>query len=166
MRYFQSPHALGLVNTPKPVQVALSRWAQQDDVVIGTATNGRNRPELQGIVGDMVNMVALRTKLQPEQTFLQVLASVRTTQLNALKNGDLPFTKLVETLGVTRSPAYNPVFQAMLALNEGTSTPGSSSVGSNLDFQHISAEVSLPCPTVLWIQHQNQMQELMRHVVY
>ena len=53
-------------------QIVLSRWAQQDDVVVGTATNGRNRPELQGMVGDLVNMVALRTKMQPAQTFLQV----------------------------------------------------------------------------------------------
>ena len=53
-------------------QLVLSRWAQQDDVVVGTATNGRRRPELQGMVGDLVNMVALRTKMQPQQTFLQV----------------------------------------------------------------------------------------------
>lgn len=58
------------------VQIALARWAQQDDVVVGTATNGRNRPELQGIVGDLVNMVALRTRLQSEQTFLQVRLSL------------------------------------------------------------------------------------------
>lgn len=51
----------------------LSRWAQQDDIVVGLATNGRRRPELQAVVGDLVNMVALRTQMQAEQTFLQVL---------------------------------------------------------------------------------------------
>ena len=75
---------------------------------------------------------------------MQVLASVRSTQLNALKNADLPFTKLVEALEVTRSPAYNPVFQAMLALNESRSTPGGSATQSKLNFQHISAEVGQP----------------------
>lgn len=54
-------------------QVMLSRWAQQDDVVVGLATNGRRRPELQAMVGDLVNMIALRTQMQSEQTFLQVL---------------------------------------------------------------------------------------------
>ena len=72
---------------------------------------------------------------------LQVLASVRTTQLNALKNRDLPFTKLVEALGVTRSSSYTPVFQAMLALNEGGSAPGSSANKSNLNFKLIASEV-------------------------
>ena len=83
----------------------------------------------------------VETKPHVALNFLQVLSSVRSTQLNALKNGDLPFTKLVEALGVTRSPAYNPVFQAMLALNEGSGTPGSASAASRLNFQHISAEV-------------------------
>ena len=72
----------------------------------------------------------------------QVLAAVRATLLRSLKNADLPFSKLVEALGVTRSPAYTPIFQAMLALNEGSSMPGTSSSRSSLTFSHVSPEVT------------------------
>lgn len=52
--------------------------------MVGTATNGRNRPELQGLVGNMVNMVALRTRLQPKQTFNEASHSACITHISAL----------------------------------------------------------------------------------
>ncbi len=44
-------------------QIVLGRWAQQEDIVVGSATLGRSRPELQHLVGYFVNMLPLRGKL-------------------------------------------------------------------------------------------------------
>ena len=44
-------------------QIVLGRWAQQEEVVVGSATLGRGRPELQHLIGYFVNMLPLRARL-------------------------------------------------------------------------------------------------------
>ncbi|KAK9839969.1 hypothetical protein WJX74_001268 [Apatococcus lobatus] len=98
-------------------QVVLARYCRQDDVVVGTPTNGRHMPELQQMVGNLVNMLPIRTQISPEATFKQVLAAVRETYLGALEHEDLPFNKLVELLSIQRAPNRTPLFQAIIAVN-------------------------------------------------
>lgn len=98
-------------------QIVLARYCRQDDVVVGTPTNGRHMPELQQIVGNLVNMLPIRTQVSPDVNFKQVLAAVRATYLGALEHEDLPFNKLVELLGIQRAPNRTPLFQAIVAVN-------------------------------------------------
>lgn len=44
-------------------QILLGRWAQQEDIIVGSASLGRGRTELQNVVGYFVNMLPLRGKL-------------------------------------------------------------------------------------------------------
>ena len=48
------------------VQVLLSRYAREDDVVVGTECASRERAELEGVVGSLANQLALRTDLSGE----------------------------------------------------------------------------------------------------
>ncbi|MEU7474459.1 amino acid adenylation domain-containing protein [Lentzea sp. NPDC042327] len=73
----------------------LSRWADQKDVVIGTVTAGRSRPELAGVVGFFANTVPLRVDLGGEPTFRELLGRVRETCLAAYAHQDLPFDQIV-----------------------------------------------------------------------
>lgn len=41
--------------------VLLSKYASQDDIIVGSPTAGRTHPDLQGVPGMFVNTVALRT---------------------------------------------------------------------------------------------------------
>lgn len=45
------------------LQVLLSRYAREDDVLVGTEHAGRGAPELAGVVGCLANPLALRTDL-------------------------------------------------------------------------------------------------------
>ena len=47
----------------------LSRYSGQDDVVIGTPFAGRNRAELESMVGYFINPLALRVDLSGDPTF-------------------------------------------------------------------------------------------------
>ncbi|KOV78014.1 non-ribosomal peptide synthetase [Nocardia sp. NRRL S-836] len=73
----------------------LSRWADQTDVVIGTVTAGRSRPELSEVVGFFANTVPLRVNVDGEPTFRELLGRIRETCLAAYANQDLPFDQIV-----------------------------------------------------------------------
>ncbi|MES1241578.1 MAG: non-ribosomal peptide synthase/polyketide synthase, partial [Acidobacteriota bacterium] len=93
----------------------LRRWSGQDDVLVGTPIANRTRAEVEGLIGLFVNTLVMR-RPAGAGTFRELLSGVRAGALSAYAHQDLPFEKLVEELGVERSLAHSPVFQAMLVL--------------------------------------------------
>ncbi len=89
----------------------LYRYTGQEDLLIGTATAGRNQPELELLIGCFVNTVVLRTDLSGNPNFLTLLEQVRNVTLEAYAHQDLPFEKLVEELQPKRDLNHSPLFQ-------------------------------------------------------
>ncbi|HST61990.1 MAG TPA: amino acid adenylation domain-containing protein, partial [Longimicrobium sp.] len=96
-------------------QLLLSRYAGQDDVVVGTPVANRGRMETEGLIGFFVNTLALRTDLSGDPTVRELLARVREGMLQAQAHQDLPFDRLVEELGVERALGRSPLFQAVFS---------------------------------------------------
>jgi amino acid adenylation domain-containing protein/non-ribosomal peptide synthase protein (TIGR01720 family) len=94
-------------------QVLLARYSGQRDVRIGVPNANRNREELEGIVGFLVNMQVFRAEVGVGHRFEQVLAQVRGAVLRAQEHQELPFERLVEALNPARSLAHSPLFQVM-----------------------------------------------------
>ncbi len=99
-------------------QALLSRLSGQDDVVVGSPVVGRNRPELEGVVGYFVNTLPLRTRVEPSASFEMLLDRVRATVLAALEHQDLPFAVLAERVERVRDPARSPIFQVMFVFQK------------------------------------------------
>ncbi|MEV0340838.1 amino acid adenylation domain-containing protein [Nocardia sp. NPDC050713] len=96
--------------------VLLARLGSADDVVIGTAVAGRGEAALDEMVGMFVNTLALRTPVDPDRSFRDFLAAVRSSDLDAFANADVPFERLVQVLNPARSTAHHPIFQVSLSL--------------------------------------------------
>jgi amino acid adenylation domain-containing protein len=97
-------------------QALLHRYSGQEDLVVGTPVAGRDRRELEDLVGLFVNLLALRGDLSGDPGFLGLLGRQREVVLKAFSLQELPFEKLVEHLRPARDLARPPVFQAVLAL--------------------------------------------------
>ena len=97
-------------------QLLLARYSGQRDLVVGTPVANRVRPELEELIGDFVNTLALRTKLGDEWSFRDLLQAVRETCLGAFAHQAMPFEKLVEALQPPQDLSRNPVFQVMFGL--------------------------------------------------
>jgi amino acid adenylation domain-containing protein len=93
----------------------LSRWANQDDLVLGAPIANRQRPELEGLIGMFVNTLALRVRLGEAGGFADLLGQVRGMALDAFEHQDLPFERLVEELQSRRDLSRHPVFQVVFA---------------------------------------------------
>ena len=103
-------------------QVLFHRWSGQDDVAVGTAVAGRERPELESIVGFFVNTVVLRATVGDRRTFREFVTQVRDTVLDAFAHQDVPFEKVVDELRLPRDTSRSPLFQAMVVLHNGQRT--------------------------------------------
>ena len=93
----------------------LYRYTQQEDITVGSPITNRNRPELERSIG-FTNILALRTNLSGNPSFLVLLKQVRQVVLDAYEHQDLPFEKIVEELQPERNLSYSPLFQVMFAL--------------------------------------------------
>ncbi|HEX6717638.1 MAG TPA: amino acid adenylation domain-containing protein, partial [Pyrinomonadaceae bacterium] len=97
-------------------KVLLFRHAGQEDIVVGVPIAGRNKPELENVIGLFVNMLAVRTDLFGNPTFRELLIRVREAAVGAYEHQDLPFEKLVEVMQPERDTSYSPLFQVMFHL--------------------------------------------------
>lgn len=93
----------------------LQHCTGQNELVVGTPSLGRSRAEFGGIVGDFINLLPLRVRLDPEETFGALLKRVRQLSHEALECPDYPFPLLVERLQPRRNPAWPPIVQTIFS---------------------------------------------------
>jgi amino acid adenylation domain-containing protein len=92
----------------------LHRYSGQDELLIGTPVRGRDRPELEQLIGNFVNTLALRIKVEKEQTFQQLLESVRNLTIDAFSHQDVPLELLKN---------QQPILQALFSLQDARERP-------------------------------------------
>ena len=106
----------------------LGHFAEQGEVSVGTPVAGRDRLELEGLVGLFVNTLVLRTEFTSETSFEELLDRVREGFLAAQDHREMPYEQLVEALHSERRTSTNPLFQVFFQLEAGaapaTSFPG------------------------------------------
>ncbi|MEV5442095.1 amino acid adenylation domain-containing protein [Streptomyces sp. NPDC052644] len=94
----------------------LARRSGQNDIVVGVPVAGRSRTETENLIGFFVNTLPLRTRVDHREPFGRLLDRVRANCLDAFAHQDVPFERLVEELAPERDLSRNPIFQAMLIL--------------------------------------------------
>ena len=124
VEFSQREGATLFMTTLAAFQTLLFRYTGQEDIVVGTPIAGRNRVEIESLIGFFVNTLALRTNVSGNPTFRQLLGRVREVALGAYAHQDLPFEKLVEELNPERDVSHSPVFQVMFGMqNAPRETP-------------------------------------------
>ncbi len=103
--------------------VLLSQAAGVDDVVVAVTAAGRDRAELEDLVGLFVNTLPLRTDLAGDPTFADVVDRVRRTTVEAFDHWDAPFDKVVERVKPPRDLSRNPVVQVAFEFQDHTPAP-------------------------------------------
>jgi thioesterase domain-containing protein len=97
------------------LQLLLGQWSGATDIVVGIPVAGRGSVELEEVIGNFVNLVAIRTDLSGDPPVVDVLRAVRDAIVDALAHQEVPFERLVAALHTARTFAENPIFQVMFA---------------------------------------------------
>ncbi len=108
------------------LEALLFRYSGQDDVIIGTGANARRLPELQGMMGYMLDTFPVRVRPSGTLSFLEFLGNVRSEFLAALNAADVPFDQIVQASGTKRDPSFHPLFQTFFSFLTSVTqaTPG------------------------------------------
>ncbi|WP_420574203.1 amino acid adenylation domain-containing protein [Kordia sp.] len=96
--------------------ILLHKYTGQDDIILGTPIANRHYAEIQDLIGFFVNSLALREQLDKESTVEELLTQVQANLIEAQRYQDIPFEKIVETLGVVQDSSRHPVFQVMFGV--------------------------------------------------
>jgi amino acid adenylation domain-containing protein len=96
--------------------VLMNRYTGQEDILLGTVSANRKRPEIETTLGYFLNPLPLRTDASGDPKFRELLGRVRQVISGALSNDDVPFEQLVKRFYKGRDLSRNPLFQIVVSL--------------------------------------------------
>ncbi|HVR98125.1 MAG TPA: amino acid adenylation domain-containing protein [Thermoanaerobaculia bacterium] len=99
-------------------ETLLHRYRGQDDLALGSVVANRRRYQTEGLLGMILNTLALRTDVGGDPPFSELLERVRQTCVGAYAHQDLPFEKVVEAVRAERNLSHSPLFQVMFAFHD------------------------------------------------
>ncbi|MEV4706154.1 amino acid adenylation domain-containing protein [Actinoplanes sp. NPDC049316] len=99
----------------------LARRTGGPDVAVGVPVAGRDRPELENVVGMLEQTAVIRVRLDGETDLPALLARVRDAVAAATEHAVLPFEDIVAAVAATAgsepAPGRNPLFDVFFAVD-------------------------------------------------
>jgi amino acid adenylation domain-containing protein len=118
--------------------VLLHRFAGQDDLVVGTSVSGRPFPGSMEVAGYCTHLVPVRSRLDGDPSFADVLRDTKRRLLDVFDHQDLPFAALLQTLPVPRTAGAFPLVSAVFNLEPVSTLPAFGGLDVRLLPQHVS----------------------------
>ena len=109
----------------------VSRMSGEDRLLLGTYAALRGRPELETMVGLMVNPVPLILPAQGARTAGELLSLCRTAVMEAADNALVPFDLLVREVHPYREAGRHPIFDCAFS-QDNTADNGVSGLGMHI----------------------------------
>lgn len=113
---------------------ALARLAGQDDVVIGIPAAGQSVDDHGDVVGHCVNLLPLRCRIDPAQSFGALLDTTQGALLDALDHQRYTYGELLKKLRIARDPSRLPLVSVMFNIDQALDQESTVFPGLRLDF--------------------------------
>ncbi len=100
------------------VQALFSRYGGLTDVVLSTTLNGRQRTELEGLIGMFAGVGRIRTDLSGDPSFEDIVGRARSSILGMFEHQDIPFMRVRKAV-LPNFPTAGPEVAAALPVELG-----------------------------------------------
>ncbi len=100
------------------VKSFLHKYTAQTDLLIGTPIAGRENAILHDQIGLFMNTLALRTYINPEYSFDEIIKEVKRTTLEAYEHQIYPFDELAGELNINRDMGRSGIFDVLVAMQD------------------------------------------------
>lgn len=97
--------------------VLLSKYSQQEDIVIGSPVSSLINKDVERIKQTFTNILAMRRFPKGEKQITQFLLKMKEKCLKAYENRDYQFKELVRFVEVNENRSNNPIFNVMIIYN-------------------------------------------------
>ncbi len=94
--------------------VLLHRYTGSRDTVLGAVVANRTHKDLEPLVGHFLNMLALRTRVDGQDSFKELLEQIQKVDLGAFEHQEVAFEQVIEAVEPQRSLSQSPLFQILL----------------------------------------------------
>ncbi|MDQ3235815.1 MAG: condensation domain-containing protein, partial [Pseudobdellovibrionaceae bacterium] len=134
--------------------ILLYRLSGQNDLVVGTPVHGRQQVEVFDLLGNFINVVALRQNIDPDLSFVKLIERVKASTTDAMAHSDLPFENLVAQLKLPRDAGRTPLYNTMFFYQDLSLQRiqfGSTTIES-LRLPNITVDTDL----ILWVERYAQ----------
>ncbi|MEO4052783.1 amino acid adenylation domain-containing protein [Solibacillus sp. CAU 1738] len=98
------------------IKILLSKYCQEEDIIVGTPVSGRTSEEVENVIGMFVNTLAIKTKVDNELGFKDYLEIVKEKAMTAFDNQEYQFDELVQKVGASGELNRNQIFDVIFAL--------------------------------------------------
>jgi amino acid adenylation domain-containing protein len=113
--------------------VTLSRYADKDDLCIGTTTSNRPDVKLEPLIGFFVNILPLRMRIDEQISVADLLKAVRSQVLNAFEH-PVPFERILQATDVAHRGSRNPLVPIVMRHQNFPETSLDTALPGNVTF--------------------------------
>jgi 3-oxoacyl-(acyl-carrier-protein) synthase/NAD(P)-dependent dehydrogenase (short-subunit alcohol dehydrogenase family) len=100
------------------VNSMLFRSTRQDDIIIGTPSAGREIAALADQVGLYANLLPIRTFVNGQKSFRELLVDVSSNFQKVLTHQYYPFDRIVQDIRIQHDPARHPLFDIVVVMQD------------------------------------------------
>lgn len=95
-------------------QLLLHKYSGQADIITGIPVNGRVHEGLEAMPGCFINLLPLRTCIEPQHSFNHLLVHVNDRLQEAYRYQWVPFEQIVEDVNPARAAGRHPLFNILV----------------------------------------------------
>ncbi|MEU8932005.1 condensation domain-containing protein [Streptomyces sp. NPDC048409] len=97
---------------------ALHHAGAPSDLLLGVPVAGRQRVELESVIGCFANTLVVRNRLEPQLSVRDLIHGTHRSLRAAYAHQTAPYARVVEAAAPVRALGHNPLFQVMVSVNE------------------------------------------------
>jgi thioesterase domain-containing protein/acyl carrier protein len=121
----------------------LYQYSEQEEIIICSPVAGRNRMEIENLIGYFNNILPMRVNLSGNPSFREFIARVRQVVVGAYEHQEVPFQKIGELPNLVRTPLAIGMFAVQTAPTQFLELPGISIQSSHVHSGAANFDLSL-----------------------